>query len=102
MVYSAQSPLSKDDFGQTVAARIKKAGEPGSVTYVSEDFRIVIQDEGQVVQHMNLENVYKEYWARRADQREMLLSKIIQTALVRHKTIPEWGRRGSDPVNRHS
>ncbi len=89
MVYSAQSPLNKDDFGQTVAARIKKAGEPGSVTYVSEDFRIVIQDEGEVVQHMNLENVYKEYCARRADQREMMLSKIVQTALVRHKTIPE-------------
>ncbi len=89
MVRSTQSPLSKDDFGRTVAARIKKAGEPGSVTYVSEDFRILIENEGEVVQYMNLENVYKEYCARRADQREMMLSKIVQTALVRHKTIPE-------------
>jgi uncharacterized protein YtpQ (UPF0354 family) len=89
MVRSTQSPLSKDDFGRTVADRIKKAGEPGSVTYVSEGFRILIEDEGELVQQFNLSNVYKEYCARQADQRERMLSKIVQTALVRHKTIPE-------------
>ena len=89
MVRSTQSPLSKDEFGQTVAARIKKAGEPGSVTYVSEDFRIDIKDEGELVQQFNLENVYKEYCARRVEEREMMLSKIVQTALVRHKPPPE-------------
>ncbi len=85
----SQSPLSKDDFGRTVAARIKKAGEPGDVTYVSEDFRIDIVDEGELVQKFNLENVYREYCARRAEDRETMLSKIVQTALVRHKKLPD-------------
>ena len=89
MVRSKQSPLSKDEFGQTVAARIKKAGEPGSVTYVSEDFRIDIEDEDELVQQFNLENVYQEYCARRVEEQEMMVSKIVQTALVRHRTIPE-------------
>ncbi len=89
MARSTQSPLSKDEFGQTVAARIKKAGEPGSVTFVSEDFRIDIEDEDELVQQFNLENVYQEYCARQADQRETMLSKIVQTALVRHKQPPE-------------
>jgi hypothetical protein len=86
---SSQPPLSKDDFGQTVAARIKKAGEPGKVTYVSEDFRIVFEDQGEMVGQFNLHNVYQEYCARRADQRETMLSRIVQVALARHKKIPE-------------
>jgi hypothetical protein len=86
-----QSPLSKDDFGQTVAARIKKAGEPGRVTYVGDDFRIDIEDEGELIQQFNLENVYKEYCARRAEERETMLSKIVQAALIRHKPPPkDW------------
>jgi hypothetical protein len=89
MVRSTQSLLSKDDFGRTIAARIKKAGEPGSVTYISEDFRIDINDEGELVQQFNLENVYKEYCARLADERETMLSKIVQAALVRHNQPPE-------------
>ena len=84
-----QSPLSKDDFGQTIAARIKKAGEPGDVTYVSQDFRIDVEDQGKKVLQVNLENVYKEYCARRAEERETMLSKIVQGALVRHKQLPE-------------
>jgi hypothetical protein len=59
------------------------------VTYVSEDFRIDIEDQGKMVGQFNLHNVYKEYCARRAEERETMLSKIVQVALARHKKIPE-------------
>jgi hypothetical protein len=85
----SEPPLSQDEFGRMVAARIKKAGEPGEVTYVSQDFRIVIEDKGETVQHFNLNNVYKEYCARRGEERELMLSKIVQAALARHKRLPE-------------
>jgi len=84
-----QPLLSKDDFGQTVADRIRQAGEPGSVTYVSEDFRIDVEDQGEMVGQFNLHNVYQEYCARRAEERETMLSKIVQVALARHKKLPE-------------
>ena len=99
MVSSSESqpPLSKDDFGQTVATRIKKAGEPGKVTYISGDFRILIEDEGEQVQQFNLNNVYKEYCAGREEERETILSRIVQASLVRHKEIPEdWNDANPD------
>ena len=40
-------PLSRDEFGQTNAERMKQAGEPGRVTYDRERFCIVTKDQDE-------------------------------------------------------
>ena len=85
-----RDPLSKDEFGQTIADRIREAGEPGRVSYDSEDFHIVIEDDSEeVLSQYNLENVYREYCDRPATERDGFLTRIVQVGLVRHKAIPE-------------
>jgi uncharacterized protein YtpQ (UPF0354 family) len=86
----SQQPLSEDEFGQTIADRMKQAGESGKVVYDSEDFCIVVEDEdGELVGQFNLDNVYQEYCSQPSAKREAALAKVVKVALVRHKTIPE-------------
>jgi uncharacterized protein YtpQ (UPF0354 family) len=85
-----RDPLSKDEFGRTVADRMKHAGEPGSLSFDSKEFRIVIEDEdGEPVGIFNLDNVYAEYCRKPSDERDAFLSKVVQVGLVRHKEIPK-------------
>jgi len=87
---SSSTPLSKDEFGQTIADRIKKAGEPGQVIYDSEEFCIVVKDDdGEVVGQYNLEKVYQEYCNRSATERDAFLRRAVQLCLARHKEIPD-------------
>jgi len=83
-------PLSEDEFGQTIADRMKLAGEPGEVIYDSEDFRIDVKDEdGNLVGQLHLDNLYQEYCRQPSAKRDAFLTKMVKFGLVRHKTIPE-------------
>lgn len=82
--------LSEDEFGQTIADRMKQAGEPGEVIYDSEDFCILINDEkGELAGQLNLDNLYQEYCSQPIARRDAFLSRMVKLGLVRHKTIPE-------------
>ncbi len=66
--------LSKDEFGQTIADRMKRAGEAGKVTYDSKHFCIVIEDEdenSELVGQFNLDNVYQAYSPRMNNSRRL-------------------------------
>jgi uncharacterized protein YtpQ (UPF0354 family) len=83
-------PLSEDEFGQTIADRMKQAGESGKVAYDSTDFCIVVEDEdGVLVGQFNLDNVYQDYCRQPSTHRDAFLTQMVQVGLVRHKKIPE-------------
>jgi uncharacterized protein YtpQ (UPF0354 family) len=83
-------PPSRDRFGRMVLAALKKAGEPGKLTYESEQFRILIHDEtGRRIGESNLVNVYREYCEKPKAQRRDFFSTVVRASLARHKEVPE-------------
>jgi uncharacterized protein YtpQ (UPF0354 family) len=80
-------PPSKDKFAQLMMDAIQKAGETGEITYEQEEFRLRGEDENGSI--IFLGNVYEEYCAAQAEQREKILKLCVRNWFGHLREMPE-------------
>jgi len=80
-------PPSKSQFVRLITDGLRRAGETAKLHYDREGF--ALRSEGQAQRIFWLNNVYKEFYAARPDQRPGLLRNFIRSWMVPEHSVPE-------------